>query len=81
MTRLPKLKISWRRGKQYTSPITLGGGGRHNNSGIGFMHGYRPRGGICADKQVLQFQLTCQSRCRNGAPASGLFRAAVASPP
>ena len=27
MTRLPKLKISWRRGKQYTSPITLGGGG------------------------------------------------------
>ena len=31
MTRLPKLKISWRRGKQYTSPITLGGGG-HNDS-------------------------------------------------
>ena len=23
--RLPKLKISWRRGKQYTSPVTLGG--------------------------------------------------------
>ena len=28
MTRLPKLKISWRRGKQYTSPVALGG--RHN---------------------------------------------------
>ena len=28
MTRLPKLKISCRRGKQYTSPVTLGG--RHN---------------------------------------------------
>ena len=27
MTRLPKMKISWRRGKQYTSPVTLGGGG------------------------------------------------------
>ena len=26
MTRLPKLKISWRRGKQYTSPVTIGGG-------------------------------------------------------
>ena len=26
MTRLPKLKISWRRGKQYTSHVTLGGG-------------------------------------------------------
>ena len=26
MARLPKLKISWRRGKQYTSPDTLGGG-------------------------------------------------------
>ena len=25
MTRLPKLKISWRRGKPYTSPDTLGG--------------------------------------------------------
>ena len=25
MTRLPKLKISWRRGKQYTSPVTIGG--------------------------------------------------------
>ena len=24
MTRLSKLKISWRRGKQYTSPVTLG---------------------------------------------------------
>ena len=24
MTRLPKLKISWRRGKQYASPVTLG---------------------------------------------------------
>ena len=30
MTRLSKLKISWWRGKQYTSPITLGG--RHINS-------------------------------------------------
>ena len=30
MTRLPKLKISWRQGKQYTSPVTLGG--RHNNT-------------------------------------------------
>ena len=38
MTRLLKLKISGRRGKQYTSPVTLGGshnfpvtlGGRHN---------------------------------------------------
>ena len=28
MTRLPKLEISWRRGKQFTSPVTLGG--RHN---------------------------------------------------
>ena len=28
MTRLPKLKISWRRGKECTSPVTLGG--RHN---------------------------------------------------
>ena len=28
MTRLPKPKISWRRGKQYTSTVTLGG--RHN---------------------------------------------------
>ena len=26
MTRLPKMKISWRRGKQYTSSVTLGGG-------------------------------------------------------
>ena len=25
MTRLPKLKISWRRGTQYTSPVSLGG--------------------------------------------------------
>ena len=25
MTRLPNLKISWRRGNQYTSPFTLGG--------------------------------------------------------
>ena len=24
MTRIPKLKISWRRGKQYTSPVTQG---------------------------------------------------------
>ena len=30
MTRLPKRKISWRRGKQYTSPVTLGGGGHKN---------------------------------------------------
>ena len=29
MTRLPKLKISWRRGKQYTSPVTMGE--THNN--------------------------------------------------
>ena len=28
MTCFPKLKISWRRGKQCTSPVTLGG--RHN---------------------------------------------------
>ena len=28
MTRLPKLSISWQWGKQYTSPLTLGG--RHN---------------------------------------------------
>ena len=27
MTRLSELKISWRGGKQYTSPSTLGGGG------------------------------------------------------
>ena len=26
MTRQLNRKISWRRGKQYTSPITLGGG-------------------------------------------------------
>ena len=26
MTRQSKLKISWRRGKKYTSPVTLGGG-------------------------------------------------------
>ena len=26
MIRLPKLKTSWRQGKQYTSPVTLGGG-------------------------------------------------------
>ena len=26
MTRLSKLKFSWRRGKQYTSPVTVGGG-------------------------------------------------------
>ena len=26
MTRLSKLKISWRRGKQYAFPVTLGGG-------------------------------------------------------
>ena len=32
MTRLPKLKISWRRGKQYTSPVTLGGGIYPNNT-------------------------------------------------
>ena len=29
MTRLPKLKNSWRRGKQYTSPVTLGEKGTH----------------------------------------------------
>ena len=29
-SRLPKLKISWRRGKRYTSPVTLWG--RHNES-------------------------------------------------
>ena len=39
MTRLSKLKISWRRGKQYTSLVTLGGGGGikkdgKENSGI-----------------------------------------------
>ena len=26
MTRLSKLKISWRRGKQYSTPVTLGEG-------------------------------------------------------
>ena len=30
MTRLSKLKISWRRGKQYTSSVTLGGGEGHD---------------------------------------------------
>ena len=36
MTRLKKLKISWRRGKQYTSPVTLGG--KHNDSEVWGSH-------------------------------------------
>ena len=34
MTRLPNLKISWRRGKQYTSSITLGGGGHNKGNSL-----------------------------------------------
>ena len=38
MTRLPKLKISWRRGKQCTSPVTLGGS--HKYSGFNKRRSY-----------------------------------------
>ena len=38
MTRLPKLKISWQRGKQYTSSVTLGGRHKNKEGWIGFTY-------------------------------------------